>query len=249
MISLISLCVVIILSTVIVRVGAIALEMTGLARDASVFQAHSAFSGVGFTTAESEAAVNHPVRRRILRVLMLLGNVGFTSVIATLVLSLSTATQTQFATRLVVLASVVLGLWAISKSRWLDRGLNRLIRLALARWTALSVVDYAELLGISRGYVVSELEADKNDWIAERSLADLALSDEGIVVLGVQRKGRSYVGAPRGSTVIKPGDLVTLYGPEALLRALAAREAGEDGERAHEDAIKAESARRTEQPE
>jgi len=249
MISLISLCVVIILSTVMVRVGAIALEMTGLSRDSSVFQAHSAFSGVGFTTSESEAVVNHPVRRRILRLLMLLGNVGFTSVIATLVLSLSTATQTQFAARLVILASVVVGLLALSRSRWLDRGLNRLIRLALARWTTLSVVDYAELLGISRGYVVSELEADENDWIAERSLADLALSDEGIVVLGVQRKGRSYLGAPRGGTVIKPGDMVTLYGPEALLRALAEREAGEDGDRAHKEAVAAEAARRTDQPE
>lgn len=225
------------------------MEMTGLSRDAAVFQAHSAFSGVGFTTSESESVVNHPVRRRILRILMLLGNAGLTSVIATLVLSLSNATQAQFAVRLAIIVSVIAGLWALSRSKWFDRALNRLIRLALARWTTLSVVDYAELLGISRGYVISELEVDEGDWIAGRSLADLALSDEGILVLGVYRPGKGYLGAPRGSTMIKPGDTLTLYGPESLLRALAERKAGEDGDRAHEAAVKAEMARRTTQPE
>ncbi|MDF2957610.1 MAG: PhoU and TrkA_C domain-containing protein [Candidatus Alkanophagales archaeon MCA70_species_1] len=71
MIALFGLLVVIVLS-VVVRIGAIALELTGLSRDVAAFQAQSAFSGVGFTTSESEFIASHPVRRRIVRILTFL---------------------------------------------------------------------------------------------------------------------------------------------------------------------------------
>ena len=67
MYALISLLIVIVVSIIIVRIGAVALEMTGLSRELATFQAQSAFSGVGFTTSESEHVVSHPVRRKIIR--------------------------------------------------------------------------------------------------------------------------------------------------------------------------------------
>jgi len=78
MIALISLLVIITVSLIVIRMGAVALSMTGISEDMAVFQAQSAFSGVGFTTKESESVVNHPVRRRIIRLLMLMGNAGIT---------------------------------------------------------------------------------------------------------------------------------------------------------------------------
>jgi hypothetical protein len=45
----------------------------------AAFQAQSAFSGAGFTTQESETIVTHPLRRRIVRLLILLGSVGISS--------------------------------------------------------------------------------------------------------------------------------------------------------------------------
>ena len=47
--------------------------MTGMDRKRAVFQALSAFSGTGFTTKEAEFVVNHPVRRRVIIWLMILG--------------------------------------------------------------------------------------------------------------------------------------------------------------------------------
>jgi hypothetical protein len=55
-----------------------------MSRDSARFQARSAFSGSGFTTTESESVVSHPVRRRIIMLLMLLGNAGLVTMIATL---------------------------------------------------------------------------------------------------------------------------------------------------------------------
>ena len=66
MIAIFSLLLVLVLSLLITRIATIALTYTGLSRQSAKFQARSAFTGVGFTTSESEKVVNHPVRRRVL---------------------------------------------------------------------------------------------------------------------------------------------------------------------------------------
>ena len=76
----------IVISFLIVRVGAVALELTGLEKNKALFQALSAFTGTGFTTRESEMIVGHPQRRRVVTILMVLGTAGIVSVIATFVL-------------------------------------------------------------------------------------------------------------------------------------------------------------------
>ena len=72
----------IVISFLIVRVGAVALELTGLPRGKARFQALSAFTGTGFTTRESEMIVNHHQRRKVVALLMVLGNIGIVSLIA-----------------------------------------------------------------------------------------------------------------------------------------------------------------------
>jgi len=76
MIAIISLLMVLVFSLLITRIATIALTYTGLSRQSAKFQARSAFTEVGFTTSESEKVVNHPVRRRILLLMMLIGNAG-----------------------------------------------------------------------------------------------------------------------------------------------------------------------------
>ncbi len=51
MFAVISLLAILSLSMLIVRIGAVALTMTGLSRDTASLQALSAFSGAGFTGA------------------------------------------------------------------------------------------------------------------------------------------------------------------------------------------------------
>ncbi|MDP4582910.1 MAG: hypothetical protein NWT04_03235, partial [Verrucomicrobiales bacterium] len=76
---LLTLLVIVTISLIVVRVGSTALMMTGLSYDTASFQSYSAFFGVGFTTKEAELVVDHPVRRRIIRDLILAGNIGLTS--------------------------------------------------------------------------------------------------------------------------------------------------------------------------
>ena len=64
MAPILSLLLILAISLVTTRVAALVLERTGLSREIARFQARSAFTGVGFTTAEAESVVGHPVRRR-----------------------------------------------------------------------------------------------------------------------------------------------------------------------------------------
>ena len=75
--------VVILVSILIVRAGAVALRLTGLDPKTANFQALSAFTRAGFTTRESELVVNHPRRRTIVTWLIVLGNAGIVAVIVT----------------------------------------------------------------------------------------------------------------------------------------------------------------------
>src|SRR5436853_7612995 len=84
MISLLLLILSIILSGILIRIGAIALELTGLPEEQAEFQALSASSGVGYTTKESEFILSHPQRRKIISLLIDLGSAGIITTIATL---------------------------------------------------------------------------------------------------------------------------------------------------------------------
>jgi Trk-type K+ transport system membrane component len=90
-----SLLVVLTLSFAVTRLATVALALTGLAAELARLQSVSAITGVGFTTTESEPVVNHPVRRRILILLMIVGNAGIVTAIASLILSFTGVHRAQ----------------------------------------------------------------------------------------------------------------------------------------------------------
>ena len=87
MIAIATLFVVVMLALLVTRIATVALMATGVPYDVARFQARSAMTGVGFTTSESESIVNHPIRRRIVLTLMLLGNAGLVTIMASVILS------------------------------------------------------------------------------------------------------------------------------------------------------------------
>ena len=132
MIAILSLLFVVVISLLIVRIATVALTLTGLSKELARFQARSAFTGSGFTTKESEQVMQHPVRRRIIMLLMLLGNAGIVTVISSLFLSLTSDSGGNDVTdqlwfRIVVLLSGLAGLAFLAYSSWLDQKMSRLI--------------------------------------------------------------------------------------------------------------------------
>lgn len=240
MLAIASVLVILSLSIVVTRVATVALTLTGLSREAARFQARSALTGVGFTTSESEKIVQHPVRRRIVMTLMLIGSAGIVSVLGSIMLSVATEESAggvaqNFA---VLIAGLGFLLW-LSNSDWFDRGAQRIIHRLLRRYTDLDVRDYASLLHIHGAYAVSELQVEDGDWLAGKSLMELNLAHEGVLVLGVQRADGSYEGAPKGPTRVHADDVLVLYGPSERLEDLDLRPAGHVGDAAHRDAVQA----------
>jgi len=229
------------LSLVITRLATTALALTGLSWEAARFQARSAFTGTGFTTKEAEKVVEHPVRRRIIMVLMIARSAGLVSIVVSLILSFAGGDgEMSRVYRLLWLVAGVVVLWILARSHYVERYLSRIIERALRRWTDLDVRDYASLLKLSGKYTVKELQVREGDWLAGKKLRRCRLNDEGVTVLGIYRSDGSYVGAPKADTEIYPEDTLILYGRGKTLRNLDKRRADHSGDVAHEEAVSAQ---------
>lgn len=219
--AIIALLVIALVSLLAVRVGSTALMMTGLSWDTASFQSYSAFFGVGFTTKEAEMVVNHPVRRRIIRDLILVGNVGLTSALATLIVTLlQSSSDGDMVKMLAWLLGGLLALYFISRLGWVQKALDHLIQHALERAGLVRALDYELLLRIQHGYVVSEIEVLPDTYLAGRTLRDARPWDRGVVILAIKRDGETHPGIPSRDDLIQPGDVLTAYGKENDLVAM-----------------------------
>jgi hypothetical protein len=237
MVPILSLLLILGTSLIVTRVASVALEHTGLSRDAARFQARSAFTGVGFTTTEAEDVVGHPVRRSIVMTLMLVGNVGIVSAMAAVMLSaLDLQTQQGVGILLLLLVGGVLTIVAFGSSRWVDRLMCQAIRWAIRRWTRLDAQDYTRLLHLRGEYGVSRFRIDESSWIAGKTLAATRLTEEGLLVLGIECPGGNFIGAPPADVEMCVGDEVVIYGPSERVAELDSRRADEEGEEAHASA-------------
>lgn len=240
---IITLLMVLALSLLAVRIATVALTLTGISRSLARFQARSAFTGCGFTTVESEKVVNHPVRRRIIMTLMLLGNAGIVTTAGAIFAGFAQSGNSMpWYLRFAVLIGGLALLAMLTFSSVVDRVLQRIITKALKKYSTLDVRDYANVLHIAGDYGLGELYVEDKDWLADQKLADLKLTSEGVLVLGVERGG-SYTGTPRGDFVIRAGDQLILYATSKSLQDLDKRKAGIGGALAHADAIAEKRAR------
>ncbi|MBJ6128529.1 TrkA C-terminal domain-containing protein [Microvirga splendida] len=241
MVAVASLIMVLLLSLIVVRIAAEALIPTGMSRQAARFQARSAWTGTGFTTAEAEQVVNHPVRRQIISNLMFLRSAGLVTAASSLMLSfVSVEERGEGLLRLLMLIGGLAGVWFIARSRWIGIWMSRAIARALKRYTDLDTRDYAGLLHLAGEYAVMELKVQEGSWLAGRTLQDLRLPEEGVLVLGLTHPDGRYEGAPRGPTVARTGDILVLYGRSSELAELSRRRAGIAGESERKVAVEIE---------
>lgn len=233
-----TLFVVIVVILLAARVATVVLTATGLPFEIARFQARSALTGVGFTTGESESITTHPLRRRVVLTLMLVGNAGFVTIIASVMLSfVSSGGTRQILIRIGIMIGGLIVLAVVAHSDSFERRLTSLVARAVDRFSDLDLRDFHHLLQLSRDYAVTEMQVQPGDWLAGRTLVDLELPDEGVLVLAITKPNGEFVGAPRGDTSIDAYDTVVLYGRSSVLTDLDARPATPQGDEAHRDAV------------
>jgi len=214
-------------SLVIVRLGALALARTGMSRTAADFQATSAFFGVGFTTSEAELVVRHRVRRRIVRDLIIAGNIGLTSALAALVVTFidrGPPDETPaWAGRLGVIVGGLLVLLLLASYSPARRLLDSAIAWTLRLGGLDRPRDFEMIMRLADGYAIGEVDLPEGHWLVGASLAESRLGSMGVLVLGVERDrlgAGAYVGTPHGDTRPAAGDRLIVYGRERAVRDL-----------------------------
>ncbi|HET6795497.1 MAG TPA: TrkA C-terminal domain-containing protein [Acidimicrobiales bacterium] len=237
MIAITSLLVVVAIGLLVTRVATVILVATGMSHQDARFQARSAFTGTGFTTSDAESVVKHPVRRRVAMTLMLVGNAGVVAAAGSLILGFRNGSVGQNGKTAAELVVGLLTLLYVSRSRWVDLRLTRIIARLLRRYTDIHTRDVGSLLDLTGNYAVAELAVEEGDWVAGRTLADLGLREEGVAVLGITRQDGMFRGAPVGPTLVRPGDVLLLYGRAAILEEVDRRPAGPAGDQAHRTAV------------
>ncbi|WP_299392568.1 TrkA C-terminal domain-containing protein [Pelagibius sp.] len=223
MIAALTLFVVLTLSVLVIRTGAVALRLTGLPEATARFQARSAFTGTGFTTSESEALVNHPVRRRIISLLMVVGSLGFVSVMATVIVSLvgSSGSQGSMVQQLLWLAAVLVVLWFVALNPVADRIMCRFISALLTKTEGFGGRRPLTLLQLPADHCVLQVLAHPDSGLVGRNLQDIPFGDR--LILGLEKPDGRFLNRPAAEQALEAGDQVFLYGAtEGLDTALEA---------------------------
>ncbi|WP_432411272.1 TrkA C-terminal domain-containing protein [Rasiella sp. SM2506] len=245
MVAAVSLFLIVSLSVLITKIAAIALMHTGLSTESAKFQARSAYTGTGLSTQETENIMNHPVRRKIVYHLMLIGNAGIVTVMSSLILTF--ILPDTMASKLYGLLIVVVGmiiLFLAVRSTWVDKGLSRVINKMLKRYTNIEIHDFAAVLHLKDDYTIIEAKVDHDGWMGNRTLEQLNLREEGLTILGVDRKGSGYFGSPSGNFKILPDDVVTIYGKSEGIKSIYNRKKDHYAQQEHNKFVAQEEVRK-----
>ncbi|MBC2601575.1 TrkA C-terminal domain-containing protein [Puniceicoccus vermicola] len=238
MVPIITLLFVVGFSMLVTKVATIALTHTGMSRNRARFQARSAFSGAGFTTQESEMVVKHPVRRRIIMILILVGNAGLVTAVSTLILGFVSGGSKLSNVETLLLLFFGLGfLFFLAKSQRLDRLLTPLINRLLDRYTGIRTKDFSSLMNVMEDFEIAEVDVGENEWMKGRTLAELNLDEEGLLALGIIRGDNTYIGVPRGKYEILEDDKLVIYGKTERIAALSERKDPLQGKAEHEEVV------------
>jgi hypothetical protein len=207
----------ILVSFIIVRIGGFALQLTGVEPEVARFQALSAFSGTGFTTREAERVVGHRTRRRIVTILIILGNAGLVTIIATLVASFTQVTGYMwFFIRLAVIVGGIFGLYQlIIRSNVGQRILDRLQRPLMKRILR-EIPAVEEIFHVEKDWAISLVMIKGSSKSIGLSVADIAAEGD-IEILSIDRAD-TYLTRPDLEEKIVEGDRLLVYANRKSLK-------------------------------
>lgn len=198
-------------SFVVVRIGAVALELTGVAWDHAKFQALSAFTNCGFTTRESEEIARHPLRRRIISFMIVTGNAGLITTVASFASSLSQPQPVQAVRNLAIIAVGIAAIVWIANLDSVKTTVHRYVGQWLARRYPVESWTADDLLHLDKGYVLTRFALPTNSAAVGRTLRQLRLKQNGVQLLAVERGG-DFHAVPSGEFELASADELIVYG-------------------------------------
>ena len=223
----------IIISFIVIRIGAIAFQLTGLEWSLAKFQALSCFTGTGFTTKEAELITGNTQRRKIASFLIVLGHAGFVTLIATFANSLrpnqimSTFTlpilhsvvpsgMIPWINLIVIIMAIYVSYRVFTYAKFAGK-LTDFLRSHIVKKEIVKRVSFEELVIATGGYGVSQVEICANSTILNKTLLESSLKELDILVLAIERK-EITIPNPSAGTRILLGDSLICFGKLGSIR-------------------------------
>ncbi|MHC4329894.1 MAG: cation:proton antiporter regulatory subunit [Planctomycetota bacterium] len=212
-------------SFIVVRIGAIAFQLTGLEWSLAKFQSLSCFTGTGFTTQEAELITGDRQRRRIASVLMVLGNAGFVVMIATFantirpqqilekkviewLLPFSVPSYILPWINLLIITAAVLAIWMIYRNATFRRRLTNFLRKRVIRRELFTAASFEELLLATGGYGVSKVDICAGSPVLDMTLSESQLRRHDVTVLAITRAERTMPNPPADTKILLDDQLI-----------------------------------------
>ena len=218
---------VLIISFIIIRIGAIAFQLTGIEWSLAKFQALSCFTATGFTTKEAELITSDLRRRRIASVLIVLGHAGFVTMIATFANSLRPRAIAEklavpfspfiisdkvlpWINLAVIVAAIYITYKVFTNTRFARR-LTDVLRQRIVKRDIIKPVSCEELVVATGGYGVSKIKIREGHPVLDKALSESELRRDDITVLAIVRADKTLPN-PLADTRILSGDELICFG-------------------------------------
>ncbi|MFO7637570.1 MAG: TrkA C-terminal domain-containing protein [Clostridia bacterium] len=206
---------------IVIEIMSIVLKITGLDFYKARFQVISIITHTGFTTRESELIVQHPLRRKIAGILMVISYIAQASLIS-LFFGAIVSDENRMIYIVVTLVAFALFIFIITRSKYFSRNINRVVEKFISknimRRTKKRSID--EVLKLSSGFAVYEVLLDSGNPICGKSLSEASLKEKFIQVLKVER-GTETIDFPMSGFVMQEGDLLIVYGKIQAIKELS----------------------------
>ena len=215
---------------VMVRIGAIAFELTGMPWEQAKFQALSCFTLTGFTTREALQVTRHPQRKKIAAMMMILGYAGSISLIATFVnflrpifeahqkyyhIPFTALWMPDFLFQTGKLAILVIMLLLIckffSKSR-LWENLSNSIREQIRKANLIKNVTFEDMAIGDKGFGIMRIAVNDKDEFSGKTIAESGFKKTtGAQILTIERKTK-VIPNPEPDEMLLTGDVIYCFG-------------------------------------
>lgn len=218
---------VICVSFIVVRIGAAAFHLTGPNWEQAKFQALSCFTSTGFTTKESELITCNAKRRKIATALIILGNAGLVTLIATFANSLRPwviveGLDIPFLSKIMIsgvspwinLAIILLALYLLYRFVKNSGLIQKTVNYISSRFLEKHLKDTSTIEEISiapQGYVVAKIPVPANSALANKKIRDIELDETEITVLALIREEQT-ISNPSKQELVLPGDEFVCFG-------------------------------------
>lgn len=196
----------------LIEILSIVLKLTGLELSKARFQVISILTHTGFTTRESELIVQHPTRRKIASVLMIVSYVAQITLITLLFNVLTQATRNILGTAIalfIMAAFVVLVTQSKKLSNWFDQVTEKLLKKRIQKSASGDRIE--QVLNLSPEFSIYGLLVDTDSLICDKTLSELKLKEHFIQILKIDR-GSEVIDFPLADTRLLAGDRLIVYG-------------------------------------